>query len=299
MTLERVVAVATGKGGTGKTSVTTNVAGLAAAAGWKTLVIDADPQGNVGHDLGYGWAGHGDGGHHLTTTLITGGTLEAVLTDVRPNLDVVPGGAELDTLEDVILSEERRGGPGTTRLRHALATVAGEYDLILIDTPPSRHGALVHLALTAARWVIVPTKSDRSSIEGLRVLGDQIAKVRAHNPDLEVLGAVLFGSGSAATVTRSNALDDITAVLGGAADLFESVIRHTESAAVDARNGGQLVHELADAVFHAEPWWKAIQEGRRPARVQGSAPALAEDYLMLTKEILDTITVAESQEVSA
>lgn len=297
--LQRVIAVATGKGGTGKTSVTANVAGLAASAGWKTLLIDLDAQGNLGHDLGYGWDGRSDNGAHLVKTLITGDPLEPVVTRVRPNLDVIPGGSELDTLEDVILSEERRGGHGAARLRHALGGVAANYDLIVIDTPPSRRSALVHLALMAARWIIIPTKSDRSSIEGLRMLGEQIEAVRPRNPDLEVLGAVLFGIGSSAHVVRRNAATDVEAVLAGAAPTFNTVIRHAESPATDAREAGRLIHELAEVVYNAEPFWKALKEGRSPTRVLGTAPALAEDYLLLTQEVLDRIAAAEEQEAIA
>lgn len=51
--LSRVITFATGKGGTGKTSCAANVAGLAAQAGWRTLLIDLDSQANLGHDLGF------------------------------------------------------------------------------------------------------------------------------------------------------------------------------------------------------------------------------------------------------
>ena len=46
------IVITNGKGGVGKTSLVANVAGLAAASGWRVLVIDADPQGNLARDLG-------------------------------------------------------------------------------------------------------------------------------------------------------------------------------------------------------------------------------------------------------
>ncbi|MGH3372435.1 MAG: ParA family protein, partial [Nocardioidaceae bacterium] len=286
-----------GKGGTGKTSCSTNVAGLAAAAGWRTLLIDLDSQGNCGHDLGYRWDGRGDNGDHLVTTLVAGGQLTPVLTDVRPNLDVICGGDRLDDLDDVVAGRERRGQDGRSLLRNALADLAGEYDLILVDTPPSRRSPLVLLALAAARYIVVPTKSDRASIEGLQVLGKQILDIRdTTNPDLEVLGAVLFDLGSSATVIRRNAAEDVNDALGGAAPLLEAVIRHAEQVAVQTREKGKLVHELAEVVHAAEPYWVALKEGRRPERVPGTAPALAEDYVLLAQEILNRINAAEQVE---
>lgn len=297
--MQRVIAFATGKGGTGKTSCAANVAGLAAAAGWKTLLIDLDSQANLGHDLGYGWDGRGDDGAHLVNTLMTGGELSPVITNVRPNLDAIPGGSRLDDLDDVVSGRERRGEDGVSILRDALRGIAADYDLVVIDTPPSRRSALVLLALVAARWIVIPTRSDRSSVEGLRKLAEQVVAVRSTNPDLEVLGAVLFAVGSSATVVRRNAIDDVRGVLGDAAPLFDSIIRQAEAAAGEAREKGRLVHELAAVVHDAEPYWKALKEGRRPERVPGTAPALAEDYVLLTQEILTGIANAEQEAQSA
>ena len=59
--LRRTIAVLNGKGGVGKTSLTANLSGLFADAGYRVLAIDLDPQGNLGNDLGYLGAGLGDG----------------------------------------------------------------------------------------------------------------------------------------------------------------------------------------------------------------------------------------------
>lgn len=293
--LSRVVTFANGKGGAGKTSTAVNVAGLSAAAGWKTLLVDLDPQGNAGHDLGYTWAGASDQGQRMVDALVSGQPLTPTLEDVRPNLDVIPGGEALDDVEDVILGRVRRAKDHRHLLANALAPLAANYDLIVVDTPPTRP-ALLQLALAATRWIVVPTRPDRSSIEGLRTLAGQILTARETNPRLEILGAVLFDTGTSATVVRRNAAEDVTTVLDGAAPLFDAVIRHSESAAVDARERGMLIHELAERVDRAEPYWKALQQGRTPERVPGSAPALAEDYVLLCQELLTRIDTHETEE---
>lgn len=296
--LARVVTFANGKGGVGKTTCAVNMAGLAAAAGWHTLLIDLDPQGNVGHDLGYTWANTGDRGQHLVDALVTGQALRPVLADVRPSLDVISGGEALDDLEDVVSGRARRNQTTHGLLAEALTGLAAGYDLIVIDTPPTRP-SLLQLALAATRWIIVPTRADRSSIEGLRTLAAQIVRARSINPMIGVLGAVLFDSGTSATVVRRNAITDIEQALDGAAKMFESVVRHSESAAVDAREQGILAHELAEKADAAEPYWKALREGRTPTRIPGSAPALAEDYVLLAQEVLTRIAAHEEREATA
>src|SRR6476659_10460114 len=93
--LGRVVAIANGKGGVGKTSLATTLAGMAAKAGYQILLIDLDPQGNVGEDLGYTGAGTGDNGAGLVAAL-TKGTPPVSLPQVPPGIDVICGGEQLD-----------------------------------------------------------------------------------------------------------------------------------------------------------------------------------------------------------
>lgn len=290
--LARVVTVANGKGGVGKSTTACNVAGLAAVAGWRVLLIDFDPQGNAGHILGYRWQGRSDGGRHLVDTLITGQPLAPLLRDVRPNLDVVPGGEELDSLEDLLAGKIKRGQDVHELFARALAPIASDYDLIVLDTPPTRP-LLLRLALGATKWIVVPTRPGRTSIEGLRALALELEVVRRTNPNVELLGALLYDVETSATVIRRNALEDITAALGGAAPVFNNVIRHALSPVCESEEKGLLVHEIAERVDSAEPYWKALQEGRKPTRVPGSAPALAEDFVLLTQEILTAVDERE------
>lgn len=292
--LTRVVTVANGKGGVGKSTTACNVAGLAAVAGWRVLVVDFDPQGNAGHILGYTWRGETDEGRHLVDTLMRGGQLTPGLSAVRPNLDVVAGGKELNTLEDVVAGRLKRGDEVHQVFAEALAGIAPDYDLVVVDTPPTRP-LLLRLALAATRWIVVPTRPGRTSIEGLRTLAEDITSVRQINPNLEVLGGLLYDVETQATAIRRNAVEDIAAVLGGAAPVFQSIIRHAVSPAVLSEEKGLLIHEVAEQVDNAEPYWRALQEGRTPERLPGSAPALAEDFVLLTQEILTSIDAREKE----
>lgn len=301
--LSRVITFANGKGGVGKTTTSTNFAGLCAAAGWRTLFVEFDPQGDAGDDLGYKRSPENDHGAHMFEVLDDHKPLQPVLRNVRPNLDVVPMGREaLRNIEDVVAGKERRGTEYRLMLAEALAPVGHDYDLIVIDTPPTRP-AVLQLVLGATRWLVVPTKSDRSSIGNLAELAAELAEVRHANPHVEVLGVVPFDFDKQATRIQRDAVQDIQDVLDGASMLFHDeegeliTIRHS-IAAIDARTAGMLVHEmLPNDGESVEPWLKALQDGRRPERVPGSAGDLANDHLLLTNAILTRI--GEHEEATA
>ncbi|MFK4637225.1 ParA family protein [Paenarthrobacter histidinolovorans] len=157
--LDRVVALVNGKGGVLKTTLTANLGGLLAVSGWRVLLVDFDPQGNLGLDLGYRHTAKvDDDGMGMAQSLMFGAPLMPV-KDIRPNLDVVPGGLHLDQAAAGLVSlagkDARRA---KLALAAALSPVADQYDIIFIDCPPGNE-PLQLAALGAAAQIIVPTKT--------------------------------------------------------------------------------------------------------------------------------------------
>jgi chromosome partitioning protein len=296
--LRRTIAVLNGKGGVGKTSLTANLSGLFADAGYRVLAIDLDPQGNLGNDLGYLGAGMGDGGAGLVVAG-TAGTAPHLLKDVRPGLDVVVGGDQLHDLASVLQSRRSNGrGGGVSSLAAAIAAVAGNYDLTFIDCPPG-NDVLQAGALEAARWVLVPTKTDDASRAGLREVARRFTDARRSNPNLALLGVALFGVNSSAKRVIATARENLGSELGGQELIFASTIRHVEAAAVDARNRGQLVHELERDVVARPKWYERLRNpDSRAEPLASSAGVLAEDYQAMAEEVIGRILAAEPSQDS-
>lgn len=297
MALPRVLVVGQGKGGVGKTSLTANVAGLAAAAGHRVLAIDLDQQANLGRDLGYA----ADDGEQLLDALEGKGPLP-VLANVRPGLDVVRGGPGVgDAPGRALLRAARSGGNLADGLHGALAPVVGTYDLVLLDTPPGER-ALVEAALAIASYLVIPTRADDASIDGLELLAQRFAAARERNPDLQLLGVALFAINARSQRLTEATRASIVEVLGGVAPVFTAQIRHMESAAVDARRRGLLIHELEPAAARAaKSRLAALRAKTRPTDelLVRDVSGLAADYAALASEILTRVADLETTSVSA
>lgn len=298
--LQHAIAVINGKGGTGKTSITANLAGLFAAAGHRVLAVDTDPQGNLGRDLGYIDDGRSDAGAALFQAVTTRAPL-VPLRDVRPNLDVVPGGELVEDMAATLYARGSRGQSVTGAIRDALASVGDDYDLVLIDCPPGNR-PLQQMALTAAHYVLIPTRSDDASLDGLVQVARLFTAVRADtNPDLELLGVALFGVGARSRRIAETARATVARDLGDPDLVFAAEIRHVEGPAQDCRRLGRLVHEVEAQLPEARRLrfeWLRARRGEGPgqhrpdpestaaaATLAASAPHLAGDYQRLAEEL--------------
>ena len=283
--LSQAITVINGKGGVGKTSVTANLGGLAAAAGYKTLLVDMDPQGNLSRDLGIRQAGNWDRGYALCEALMTrGGGLEPV-RDVRPNLDVICGGPEMEDLADYLASRRSRGGNSYRALYDALYKMASAYHLILIDSPPGERLLQIN-ALTAAHFALIPVKSDDGSADGLERIAKLFQLIRegddqmhATNPSLDLLGVVVFDVGTGSRAIRRQTREQIEEELGQDGIVFPAMIRHVEGQARETRRRGRLAHELE--MDTARPQRGAEED------LRSAATGLATDYAMLTGQVLE------------
>lgn len=181
----RAIAIANQKGGVGKTTTAINLAASLAVAEKRTLLIDVDPQGNSTTGLGIDRSGLGPSLYHV---LIGAASFREILCkgDI-PYLSVAPATRDLIGAEIELVSLERR----EWRLKEALGSVAGEFDYVLIDCPPSL-GLLTLNALTAADSLLVPLQCEYYALEGLTSLLETLRLVqRALNPALFLEGILL------------------------------------------------------------------------------------------------------------
>ncbi|WP_419162591.1 ParA family protein [Candidatus Palauibacter sp.] len=182
----RVIAIANQKGGVGKTTTAINLGASLAIAERKTLVIDCDPQGNA--TSGFGLR------KDLNTPsvyecLVNGQPLEAALrTEVHfPCLSVVSASRDLIGAEVELIDRADR----QRILGRKIDALRGEFDYILIDSPPSL-GLLTLNALAAADAVLIPIQCEFYALEGLSQLLNTVRFVqRGINPGLEIEGVLL------------------------------------------------------------------------------------------------------------
>ncbi|MGI8876140.1 MAG: ParA family protein [Egibacteraceae bacterium] len=276
--LENSLAVVNSKGGVGKTSIVANVAVAAARAGWRVLAVDLDAQGNLSRDLGY-HAGS-DEGRALLQAVVAGQPLEP-LRAVRERVDVVAGGRHTKRLADLLMVQALGQG-GDYSLEETFASTASAYDLMLLDCPPV-FGPMVRDALRLAHFVVIPTKVDDGSIDGLEGLADEISDViHTANSQLRVVGVVLFDVGAGDTRLRSETRAELDEMLEGIAPVLQATIRHSRRGARDMRRLGQVAAEYERAASDAQPWFL----DRSAPSFSSAAAGLAGDYEQLTAEIL-------------
>lgn len=178
-----IIAIGNQKGGIGKSTTTQAIGAYYSLKGYKTLLIDLDPQSNL--------------------TIATGASREDVLTTyellnkdiradvkkaiqpIRDNLDIIPASNKLSEIADHLPKIGRYDV-----LKKALEPIISEYKVIVLDTPPVLSDLTLN-ALMVAQKVVVPAQADLFSLEAIKELSGTIEAVRDYNKELEVAGILL------------------------------------------------------------------------------------------------------------
>lgn len=178
-----VLAVANQKGGVAKTTTVASLGAALAALGRRVLLVDLDPQGCLTFSLGHNPDKLDRSVHDV---LVGAAEARDVLLDTAEGPMLVPATIDLAGAEAMLLMRPGR----EYTLKRALATLEDDFDVVIIDCPPSL-GVLTLNGLTAARSVLVPLQCETLAHRGVGQLLRTVNEVQQiTNPDLELLGAL-------------------------------------------------------------------------------------------------------------
>ena len=181
----RVIAIANQKGGVGKSTTAVNLSSYLGEFGYKTLIVDMDPQSNTTSGIGITDI---SGKSSIYNVLINGENILQVVTKTQfKNLEAVPSTIQLAGAEVELVSSMKR----EYKLKEAIEKNKKDYDYIIIDCPPAL-GLLTVNALSAATEVIIPIQCEYYALEGLGQLINTIKLVKDNlNSDLVIAGALM------------------------------------------------------------------------------------------------------------
>lgn len=174
-------AVVSQKGGVGKTTVALNLAFSLARSGHRTLLVDADPQGAVGHSLDRVQPSPG-----LYGVLQGERPREALLSTRIPEFSILPVGAVPAAQTHDFCSRLSDG----SALALLLDTLHGDFDLAVIDTPSGFNGATLG-ALRAADFALSPLQAEPIALRTLPQLLEVVGDLREAGASVQLLGVVL------------------------------------------------------------------------------------------------------------
>lgn len=177
-----VIAIASQKGGTGKTTTAAAISCWAVEHGKRTLAVDLDPQGSLTHIL------RGNGTAPGAYELMTGTASASQLCQTNDGLpDIISASLQLAGADAEFCTKPGRD----FFLKRALEEESDRWELVVIDTPPTL-GTLLVNALTAADKVIIPLQADTFAVQAIYQLTETIGQVQQYcNRDLKIVGVLL------------------------------------------------------------------------------------------------------------
>lgn len=218
MFLKKVIVVTNQKGGIAKTTTSIHLAACAAKNGYKTLLVDVDPQANASIGVGVKPIDF----DHGIADIFENPRIDiksAIVKTNYENLYLLPSDQSLAKVEWEMWHNYKP--EFSLILKNKLDELKDDF-WVIIDTPPSL-GIFTINALTAANWVVIPVAPDPYALVGLKYLSQTIEDIRyTTNKKLKVMGFLR-------TIwdDRSNLVKDIDSELNEMfpGKVFETAIR--------------------------------------------------------------------------
>ena len=245
--MSKIITISNHKGGVGKTTSTINIGAGLNKLGKRVLLIDLDPQANLSQSLGFT-------DQYINIYGALKGDYRLQTVNVSPGLDIIPSTLDLSGAEIELSGEAGR----EYILRELIEPIKGDYDYILIDSPPSL-GLLTINAFTASDCIIIPLQAQYLALQGLTKLIEVIKKIKSRlNKELELGGVIITMYDNRKVLNR---------------DVVSTIQEHFKDLVFNTK--------IRDNVALAEAPSQGMDIFRYDPKSNG-----AEDYLALSQEII-------------
>ncbi len=198
--MTRIISVNNRKGGSSKTTTAINLAYEFAKSGYRTLLIDLDPQGNASSKFVEDYETIPGIAEVLAKKV---SITDAIYpTSASDNLYVIPSKIELDDV-----AEYMQGNSQIALLSKVLKELKEEYQIIILDSNPGIP-ILLKNCVYAADLIIIPVNVDRNSIKGVDLTLKKISETIFDSPsELDVdyrilISMVTYSAGEPTNIAR-------------------------------------------------------------------------------------------------
>lgn len=192
-----VISIANSKGGVGKTTISNMLAYNYAKLGLKTLIIDADKQGNSTKTMFVTKQYHSgeDTEIEMNKTFMQGlidNDLQGSVVPIMENLDLIPSGKDTENFARHIYLNIDNDIDRDFFLQDAIRNVQFFYDVVIIDSPPNNADLVKNISL-ASDYIIVayqPAESSTTGAEDFKQEIDELRQSEFYEAQLNILGVL-------------------------------------------------------------------------------------------------------------
>jgi chromosome partitioning protein len=175
------IVISNQKGGVGKTTTVINLSGAFSKQGFRVLLLDLDPQGNLSKSFTNNVSELNN-----TLNIFTQEQKVIPVKTYNKNIDLITCDNSLSSIIPKMTSDI-----DTMFLLKDFVLTMNEYDIVLFDTPPT----LMNLSLSAmisSDFLLVPISTQFYSLQGTNEILMSFIKIKNRfNPDMKFLGSVV------------------------------------------------------------------------------------------------------------